>query len=55
MNSKAIEKYLERQNQARSIKEELDNKINYGVGSGNRWSPKLTKPEAPAFMQRYMD
>lgn len=32
------------------MKDELDQKVNYGVGSGHHWSPKLTNPKEPKFV-----
>jgi hypothetical protein len=49
LNAKSIEKYLERQTLGRLLREELEYKKNNYM-SGNNWSPKLTVPEGPSFM-----
>ena len=49
LNVQSIEKFLERQNTARQLKEEDRIKGESVVGSGRYWQPTLTKGKAPSF------
>lgn len=47
MNTRAIEKFIERQLEAKQRKIDLELQIQRKAGSGNVWKPKLTKPVTP--------
>jgi len=53
LNVSAIEKYLERINQARLMKEEEEFKWEARVGSGNHWRPKVTIPKGPSLLDKH--
>ena len=52
MNTKAIEKFLERQIVARAMKEVQAETFTNRVGGGKRWTNKVTKPITPKMMKK---
>ena len=51
MNTTAIEKFLERQADARLRKETADEMAKSKPGSGNSWQNKVTKPKPPKLLK----
>ena len=47
MNTKAIEKFIQRQVDARDSKKKDEEDKSKKVGSGNNWQNKITKPITP--------
>lgn len=53
MNSQAIQKFLDRQNEARLRREKSEEKIKKLPGSGNIWKNKVTKPISPEISENF--
>jgi hypothetical protein len=51
LNTKAIERFLERCNYAKQLKMEKELLEEKKFGSGAKWKKSLTKPKAPSFMK----
>lgn len=52
INVQSIDKYLERMNQAKENKEQIERQWKNKVGSGKYWKDKMTIPEAPKLVGR---
>jgi hypothetical protein len=52
INVQSIDKYLERMNQAKEIKENIEKHWKNRIGSGKYWKDNMTIPEAPKLVGR---